>query len=110
MIERLRSYDIIAMDESRFQVLNEQGKSVRSQSYIGVQRGGPPDSPVILFHYDPSQSQDVPLRLLDGFTGYFANRCVRRLRVLSVARIVLFPLAFQPRSVPLLEELRCCLE
>ena len=70
MSEQQISYDIIAMDESRFQVLREDGKTAQSQSYIWVQRGGPPDSPVILYHYDPSRSQDVPLRLLDGFNGY----------------------------------------
>ena len=70
MNEQLLSYDIIAMDESRFQVLNEEGKSAQSQSYVWVQRGGPPDSPVVLYNYDPSRSQDVPLRLLDGFSGY----------------------------------------
>ena len=70
MRDRLVSYDIIAMDESRYQVLKEAGKTPQSQSYIWVQRGGPPDSPVILYDYDPSRSQSVPLRLLDGFKGY----------------------------------------
>lgn len=70
MRDRLLSYDIIAMDESRYQVLKEVGKTPQSQSYIWVQRGGPPDSPVILYDYDPSRSQSVPLRLLDGFKGY----------------------------------------
>ncbi|MFK7967524.1 MAG: IS66 family transposase [Burkholderiaceae bacterium] len=66
----LLSYDIIAMDESPYQVLKEVGKTPQSQSYIWVQRGGPPDCPIILYDYDPSRSQDVPLRLLDGFKGY----------------------------------------
>ena len=70
MRDRLLSYDIIAMDESRYQVLKEDGKTPQSQSYIWVQRGGPPDSPVILYDYDPTRSQSVPLRLLDGFGGY----------------------------------------
>jgi len=70
MRERLLSYDIIAMDESRYQVLKEVGKTPQSQSYIWVQRGGPPDTPVILYDYDPSRSQSVPIRLLDGFKGY----------------------------------------
>jgi transposase len=70
MRDRLLSYDIIAMDESRYQVLKEAGKTPQSQSYIWVQRGGPPDSPVILYDYDPSRSQSVPMRLLDGFKGY----------------------------------------
>jgi len=70
MRERLLSYDIIAMDESRYQVLKEVGKTPQSQSYIWVQRGGPPNTPVILYDYDPSRSQSVPIRLLDGFKGY----------------------------------------
>jgi len=70
MTERLLSGDIIAMDESRFQVLYEQGKSAQSRSYIWVQRGGPPDAPIIVYHYDPSRGEDVPIRLLDGFAGY----------------------------------------
>jgi hypothetical protein len=32
-------------------------------------RGGPPDRPVVLFHYDASRGEAVPSRLLDGFTG-----------------------------------------
>lgn len=34
-----------------------------------MQRGGPPDKPVILFDYDTSRGQTVPLRLLEGFNG-----------------------------------------
>ena len=51
MRDRLLSYDIVAMDESRYQVLKEDGKTPQSQSFIWVQRGGPPDSPVILYDY-----------------------------------------------------------
>ena len=32
-------------------------------------RGGPPDQPAVLFEYDTSRSEEVPLRLLDGFDG-----------------------------------------
>ena len=35
-----------------------------------VQRGGPPEQPIILFDYDPSRSHGVPLRLLEGYAGY----------------------------------------
>jgi hypothetical protein len=52
------------------QVLKEPGKAAQSQSYIWVQRGGPPDGPLILYDYDPSRSQTVPLRLLEGYAGY----------------------------------------
>ena len=68
MREKLVSYDIVQMDESRYQVLREDGKTAQSQSYIWVQRGGPPNAPVILYDYDPSRSHGVPLRLLEGFS------------------------------------------
>jgi transposase len=67
--DRLLAYDIIHMDETTVQVLNEQDKLAQSKSYLWVQRGGPPDTPVILFDYDPSRRQAVPQRLLEGFEG-----------------------------------------
>ena len=70
MRDILLGYDIIGMDETRVQVLKEAGKSPHSQSYLWVQRGGPPDRPIVLYDYDPSRSQDVPKRLLHDFSGY----------------------------------------
>jgi transposase len=60
---------LIHMDETRMLVLNEPDRPARSQSNIWVQRGGPPDKPIILFHYHPSRSAEVATRLLDGFAG-----------------------------------------
>lgn len=68
--DKLLAYDVISMDETRLQVLKEAGKSAQSQSYLWVQRGGPPDHPILLYDYDPSRSQQVPMRLLQGFKGY----------------------------------------
>jgi len=67
--DRLLSYDIIHMDETTVQVLDEPDKKAQSKSYLWVQRGGPPNKQVVLFDYDPGRSQSVPLRLLDGFHG-----------------------------------------
>ena len=61
---------VIHMDETRNQVLKEPGRSPTSESYMWVQRGGPPHQPVILFDYDPSRSGEVPTRLLEGWRGY----------------------------------------
>ena len=58
------------MDETRQQVLKEPGKTPQSQSYLWVQRGGPPERPIVLYDYDPSRSQDVPVRLLGDYAGY----------------------------------------
>lgn len=68
--DRLLAYDIIQMDETPVQVLKEPGKSAQSKSYLWLQRGGPPDQPVVLYDYDPGRSAEVPKRLLEGFVGY----------------------------------------
>jgi len=58
-------------DETRIQVLKEDGKTAQSDKWMWVIRGGPPDKPLILFEYDPSRSGDVAMRLLKGFKGTF---------------------------------------
>ncbi len=68
--DRLLAYDIMQMDETTVQVLKEPDKTAQSKSYLWLQRGGPPDQPVVLYDYDPSRGQEVPKRLLDGFKGY----------------------------------------
>ena len=68
--DRLLAYDILQMDETTVQVLKEAGKTAQSKSYLWLQRGGPPAHPVLLYDYDPSRSQTVPKRLLEGFKGY----------------------------------------
>ncbi|MBL4881427.1 MAG: IS66 family transposase [Oleispira sp.] len=68
--DQLLTYDIVQMDETPVQVLNEPGKRAQSKSYLWLQRGGPPEQPVILYDYDPGRGAGVPLRLLEGFRGY----------------------------------------
>jgi len=70
MQDRLLSHDIIQMDETTVQVLKESGKKAQSKSYLWLQRGGPPEHPVVLYHYDPGRGAGVARRLLDGFKGY----------------------------------------
>lgn len=71
--DQLLAHDIVCMDETRLQVLKEPGKRAESQSYLWVQRGGPPDHPIVLYDYDPSRSHRVPIRLLEGFSGYLVT-------------------------------------
>lgn len=61
---------LIQADETRVQVLKEPGRPATSDKYMWVTLGGPPGQPSVLFDYDPSRSQEVPLRLLEGFQGY----------------------------------------
>ena len=68
--EALLAGQVIHMDETPVQVLKEPGKEAHSQSYMWVRMGGVTDHPIVLFDYDPSRSSAVPLRLLNGFTGY----------------------------------------
>jgi len=74
LIHLLRAHQhagaLIQADETRVQVLKEPGRAATSDKYMWVTLGGPPGQPSVLFDYDPSRSQEVPLRLLDGFQGY----------------------------------------
>jgi transposase len=70
MRDVLLGHDVIHMDETPVQVLKEPGRAATSKSQMWVQRGGPPGKPVVLFEYDPSRAQAVPLRLLEGWKGH----------------------------------------
>lgn len=70
MREHQHKGSVIMADETRVQVLKEPDKPVTSDKFMWVTLGGPPGEQSILFEYDPSRSGEVPLRLLDGFTGY----------------------------------------
>ena len=67
--QHLMKGSLLFMDETRVQVLNEPGKTPQSNSYMWVQRGGPPDKQIVQFHYDPGRSTDTAKRLLEGFSG-----------------------------------------
>ena len=67
--QQLMDGPLIFMDETRVQVLNEPDKTPQSQSYMWVQRGGPPNKAIIQFHYDPGRSADTAKGLLKGFEG-----------------------------------------
>jgi len=73
LIQALRAHqlssDYLQADETRLQVLKETGKAAQSDKWMWVIRGGPPGRPVVFFDYDPSRSETVPLRLLNGFKG-----------------------------------------
>lgn len=71
MQDDLLASDYVCCDETRVQVLHENGKPAESLSYMWVRsRHGPGVSPIVLFDYDPTRSKEVPNRLLAGFKGY----------------------------------------
>ena len=62
---------LIMADETRIQVLKEPNRSSTSDKWMWVTLGGKANQQSVLFDYDPSRSQDIPVRLLDGFShGY----------------------------------------
>lgn len=71
MLQEARLGPLIQMDETRVQVLHEHGRSPTSQSYMWVMVGYPEkDRPVVVYHYVPTPSSQVPRTLLSGYTGY----------------------------------------
>lgn len=66
----LTQYPVLQMDETPVQVLKEKDRSPSSQSYMWVRKGGPPERPVILYHYAPSRGKAVPMDLLKDWQGY----------------------------------------
>ena len=69
MRETQNGSDYLQADETRIQVLKEDGKTAQSDKWMWVTRGGPPGKPSVLFEYDPSRGGKVPVRLLDDFQG-----------------------------------------
>jgi len=66
----LKAGTLINCDETPVQVLGEPGRANTTNSYMWVFRGGDPDKPVVLFHYAPTRSGEVPKEILLGYQGY----------------------------------------
>jgi transposase len=62
----LRQGRVIHVDETPLQVLKEPGREASQQSYMWVYRGGPPDKPVLWFHYTDSRAGAVAREFLFG--------------------------------------------
>ncbi len=84
--QHVRGYPLLHMDETRVQVLKEPSKSAQSQSYMWVQRGGPPDKPTVLFNYEPSRSTETASDLLEGFQGTLMTDGYRSYRIVAQAK------------------------
>lgn len=65
----LHKSELIHMDETTLQVNREEGRKAHSQSYMWVQKGGPPEQPVVLFNYDTGRSGRVAQELLGEYQG-----------------------------------------
>jgi transposase len=70
---------LINVDETTVQVLKEPNRSPTTKSYMWVFRGGPPDSPNVLYQYHPGRAGEIANSFLrnyqgavqtDGYSGY----------------------------------------
>ncbi|MCP4325969.1 MAG: transposase [Alteromonadales bacterium] len=71
--DRLLEQPLIHYDETTYQVLNEEGKTAQSKSYMWVGLAGEPGECVVLFDYSPTRAGTVPISLLDDFSGYLVT-------------------------------------
>ena len=71
--DRLLEQRLIHYDETTYQVLNEEGKTAQSKSYMWVGLAGEQGKRVVLFDYAPSRAGHVPTSLLDDFSGYLVT-------------------------------------
>lgn len=70
MENRLRAGPVLQIDETTVQVLGEEGRADTTKSYMWVARGGPADSPVIVYRYSPTRAAVTAHQILTGYTGY----------------------------------------
>jgi transposase len=70
LYKKLRAGPLINVDETPVQVLNEPGRANTTKSYMWVFRGGPPETPVLIYRYSPTRSGEVPREVLQGYRGY----------------------------------------
>ena len=73
LYECLNRGDLWHLDETTLQVLREPGRDNDTTSYLWAIRGGPPDKPVVLFHYDSRRSyaalEDWLSPYVESFSG-----------------------------------------
>ena len=67
--DKLHESQLIHMDETPIQVLREPDKPATSKSYMWLQCSGVHDHPVVLYDYSPTRSGQVPIGLLEGYSG-----------------------------------------
>ena len=70
LLERLRSGPKLQIDETTVQVLREPGRDNTTVSYVWVARGGPAESPTLVYRYEPSRGAWVAEDIIGDYQGY----------------------------------------
>lgn len=70
MKEDLLRMKLIHVDETTTQVLNEEGKSSTSTSYMWLYRSNKHEVTIVLYDYHSTRSGDCPKKFLKGYSEY----------------------------------------
>jgi transposase len=70
LYKELLSGPLVNVDETPLQVLKEPGRANTTKSCMWVFRGGPPESPAVLYRYSLTRSGEIPQGVLHGYQGY----------------------------------------
>jgi len=68
--EKIKEGSVIQMDETTVQVLGEENRPDTSKSYMWLARGGPPESPLVIYEYHETRSSQHAKACLEGYSGY----------------------------------------
>jgi len=71
LYEQLQNGDLWHLDETTLQVLGEPNRKNETKSYLWAIRSGPPNQPVILFHYDPRRNYEALDKWLSPYVKKF---------------------------------------
>ena len=93
-------------DETRVQVLNEEGRRAQTQSFMWLFRSGEDGLPaIILYGYSPTRSSSHAKEFLEGYSGYLETDGYQGYNNLSgIRRCSCW--AHYPRSIIIPEEMQ----
>jgi len=68
--KKIKEGPVIQMDETTVQVMGEENRPDTSKSYMWLARGGPPESPFVIYEYHETRSSQHTKAFLEGYAGY----------------------------------------
>jgi transposase len=68
--ETVKSGPVLQMDETVVQVIREEGRDYKQNSYMWLARGGPPGKTVVWYEYHPTHAAYNAKEFLEGYKGY----------------------------------------
>jgi transposase len=66
----LKTGNVVQMDETTMQVMDEPGRENKKKSYMWLARGGPPDKKAVWYEYHESRASKHIVEILTGYSGY----------------------------------------